>query len=628
MKLPQDYRNTAYALVWRAGTHRLKNNLNASIADARETLGLIENDPDMRRVKAEALRCIGICLRLQGKMQEALGWLNQALDTSLSISDKKNEAIIRLELGVLYENLGEYKRSKEMYFLVLDYWQNTGNTLWLSNLLNNLGVLQHITGDYQTAVSTFEKALFHARASGYNKLEAFILTGIGDIYGELDALEEALSAYQQARVIAQRIQDNFLLVYLNVQEVSLGGVEKFSSSGKKLLEEARTLASQDASGMQKSLCDLEYAGIKIREGDPQAAIRLLENACTYFESAGHKTQTEKANLYLALAYGQIGKREKLIEHVLKILAYLDSEYLPVSLIATASRFYDQLEQLSGLDYVENQLEKLFYRIEKFRKQLPLLRRDLRQQAVSIPFAPPTIYIRALGKMQVTIDNRVVTSSDWQTQAARDLFFLLLAHPEGMTRDEIGYIFWPDADPENIKFRIKNSVYRLRHAVGKDVILFDQDNYRFNNTLDYEYDVELLLRENALAQQAKDSLQKLSHFREAIKLSRGIYLPEIDETWVHAPREVLQRLSLNILLQVAELYTDLSNYDLALDYCQRALKEDDCLETAYRLSFRIYAAMGNRAAVVRQYQRCCEVLQREINAEPSPQTQALYQDLLK
>jgi LuxR family transcriptional regulator, maltose regulon positive regulatory protein len=74
--------------------------------------------------------------------------------------------------------------------------------------------------------------------------------------------------------------------------------------------------------------------------------------------------------------------------------------------------------------------------------------------------------------------------------------------------------------------------------------------------------------------------------------------------------------------------DQSNYDLALEFCQRALKEDNCLETAYRLSFRIYAAMGNQAAVVRQYQRCCEVLQRELNTEPSSQTQELYQGLLK
>ena len=89
--------------------------------------------------------------------------------------------------------------------------------------------------------------------------------------------------------------------------------------------------------------------------------------------------------------------------------------------------------------------------------------------------------------------------------------------------------------------MKNTVYRLRHAVGKDVILLDQDNYRFNNDLDYEYDVELFLKENALGLKAKDPLQKLTHFREAAKLYKGTFLPDIGETWVHPVRESLQQI---------------------------------------------------------------------------------------
>jgi DNA-binding SARP family transcriptional activator len=44
--------------------------------------------------------------------------------------------------------------------------------------------------------------------------------------------------------------------------------------------------------------------------------------------------------------------------------------------------------------------------------------------------------------------------------------------------------------------------------------------------------------------------------------------------------------------------------------------------------RIYAAMGNRAGLVQQYQRCVEVLEREINATPSPKTLELFQNLNK
>ncbi len=628
MCLPADRAAMARALVWRAGTYRMMGNLAASINDARESIRLVENDLAMRKIKAEALRCIGLCLDKQGKSNEALNWLNQALTTSQSIKDKENVAIIQLGLGVVYENLGNYTQAMAMYQASMEHWRQTENAIWLANLLNNLGVLQHLTGDYRAAIVSYELALQYARTSGYARFEAFVLAGIGDIYTELEAIDEALEAYQQAFLIANRLHINFLLVYLNVQQSGIAANKGSFVESYRLLEGARATAVKENMVMEIHLCDLELGGIKIKEGRPVEAFAMLERACAFFEAGGHKVQREKANLYLALAYGQVENREKLFEHLLKILGALNDEYKPTQLIAAANRFYDQLVKLRNLDHLEGQLEELFANITSFWNERPELRRYLRQHALAVPFAPPVLHIRALGKMQVRVNKHLVTNSDFQTQAARDLFFLLLANPEGMTKEEIGEIFWTDASPTDIRFRMKNTVYRLRHAVGKDVILLDQDNYRFNNALDYEYDVEMFLRENALGQKAKDPLQKLSHFREAAKLYKGTFLPEIDENWVHAVRESLQQICISILLQTAELYLDMANYDLALEFCQRALAVDNCLELAYRLSFRIYAAKGDRAAVVKQYSRCCEVLQREINTEPSQQTRMLYQDLLK
>ena len=62
--------------------------------------------------------------------------------------------------------------------------------------------------------------------------------------------------------------------------------------------------------------------------------------------------------------------------------------------------------------------------------------------------------------------------------------------------------------------------------------------------------------------------------------------------------------------------------------QQALDEDPCFEPAHRVMMRVQAAMGNRAAVVRQYERCKLALNEEIGTEPSPQTQELYNTLTK
>ncbi len=628
MRLPQDASSMARCLVWRAGAYRMSGQYPAAVRDAMEAIRLVDADLGLRKVKAEALRCIGLCLDKQGRLTEALDWLERALSTSLTIKDQENAAIIQLGMGVVYENLGNYAQSMAAYQAALAHWQQTQNMTWLANLYNNLGVLQHVTGEYRSAISSYEMALQYARKSGYTRFEAFVLTGIGDIYVELDANDQADSAYQQASVLAQRLNINFLRIYLRIQEAVIASKKGSFPESYRLLETARQTALKENLVLETHLCDLEFAGVKIKEGKPGEVIELLERTCIFFESGGHKTQIQKVNFYLALAYGLQKDPEKLFPHLLKVLSFLHSEYKPTFLIATANRFYDQLALLRKLDYLIGQLDELFARIDDFWNELPELRRYLRQHAITVPFAPAILSIRALGKMQVRVNNRPLTISDFQTQAARDLFFLLLAYPEGKTRDELGENFWPEAADRDIKLRMKNTVYRLRHALGKDVILLDQENYRFNNSLDYEYDVEQFLKENALGLQAKDSLQKLAHFREAAKLYKGSFLPEIGETWVVPLRESLRQICLNILMQTAELYLGMANYSLALEYCQRALLVDDCLEAAYQLSFRIYAAMGDRAAVARQYSLCRAALAREINTEPSAQTQRLYQDLFK
>ncbi len=627
MHLPQDRIHLARALSMRAKLYYLIGEHDASITDSNECMQLIQNDLNQRKVYGEALRNIGLCYYLKGKLQDSLIWLGDALNIMRSINDQKNEAVINLEMGLAYENLGDYARSKEKYTSALSYWEKVDNPVWLSNLLNNLGVLEQMMGNYEQAIQSFDRSLEYARSCDYIRIEAYVLTGIADLYSELQADEQSLQIYQMAAEIADKAQEHFLRVYINVQTAALNGQRGDFAAGYHFIQLAQELVAPQGSEMEFYLCELEFCGLKILEEKANEIIPRLENACAYFTKEGHKVQQERAHLYLMLAYHANNHPEKIIENFLHILSSLDGEFLPVSLIATASRHQSRLASCQA-SYLLDEFDRFQQKIERFQKKRTTLRRYLRENTRLVPFAPPTLNIRSFGRMEVQLNKKIITSSDWQTQTARDMFFLLLAKPEGMTKEEISLIFWPDGSNEEIKFRFKNTVYRLRRALGKNTVVLEQDIYRFNNSLDYEYDVELFLKECVLANQAKDPMQKLTHFREAIKNYRGNYLAEIDDTWVLAAREYLCQNYRNILMQVSKIYLDLANYELAQEYCQRLLNEDNLLEDAHRLALRIYAARGNRAGLVRQYQLCVEVFEREINAQPSLQTQQLYQELLK
>jgi two-component SAPR family response regulator len=267
-------------------------------------------------------------------------------------------------------------------------------------------------------------------------------------------------------------------------------------------------------------------------------------------------------------------------------------------------------------------------VTDFEQSIPSLRRRLRQQASIIPFASPSLEIQAFARAQVTLNGKVLTNSDWQTQSARDLFFCLLAHPDGLTKEELGNLIWPDSTSPQLKLKFKNTIYRLRQALVQEAVLFDDDRYRFNHGLDYEYDVESFLGEIEKARTAANPPQKANAYRAAISHYKGPYLPEVEGDWVWWERERLARAYVEATLKLAEYHLESKEYRKTLDYCQRILAQDPYLEEAHRFAMRAHAGMGNRAGVVRQFQLCRQVLLDEINAPPSPQTTQLYETLMR
>jgi len=272
--------------------------------------------------------------------------------------------------------------------------------------------------------------------------------------------------------------------------------------------------------------------------------------------------------------------------------------------------------------------RLLQRVDDFENQVSILRKQLRRHVSAVPFAPPRIIIRALGRMQVRINGKLVRTADWQVQSARDLFFLILSFQDGLNKEEIGNIFWPDSTPAELKLRFKNTVYRLRRAIGRETISFDDELYCFNRDLDYEYDVETFLHEINLVQQSASPDQRIRHYQAAIRNYRGGFMPEVEETWVISERERLQRTFFDTIINLIELHLVARHYAQVLEYCQRALEEDACLEAAHRYAMQAYAALGNRAAVQRQYELCCRSLREEMDIAPSAQTENLYKEMMK
>ncbi len=178
---------------------------------------------------------------------------------------------------------------------------SAGNSLWQANVLNNLGYLQHLRGDYETAASTLEKALQHARIAGSPRLEAYAYTDIGDLYRDLQAADEAREAYRHAYDISERIGERFLLIYLTLAEAAIYRMKKDYEHAHLRLDAAWQRARDGGSQYEQSLCAAEDGALKTAIGKAKEAVDLLQSALAHFQSNGYQLEAARACLYLSFA---------------------------------------------------------------------------------------------------------------------------------------------------------------------------------------------------------------------------------------------------------------------------------------------------------------------------------------
>src|SRR5207244_1405699 len=81
-----------------------------------------------------------------------------------------------------------------------------------------------------------------------------------------------------------------------------------------------------------------------------------------------------------------------------------------------------------------------------------------------------------------------------------------------------------------------------------------------------------------------------------------------------------------LRQLADALEQAGDLGHALEYARRRVSADPLREEAHFELMRLYAAMGQPAATLRQYQELERLLREELGETPSPATRALVDEL--
>jgi two-component SAPR family response regulator len=529
-----------------------------------------------------------------------------------------------MELGLASMNAGKFRQSLAYYEEALTYWRQSNDSVREATILYNLGVLHHYLGEYERAATFYEEALSLAKRSGYQRMEAYTLCGIGDLYADLEAGDPAVEAYQQARKTARQIDNRLILLYADLAEANQSRIKGEFDRARNLLDSAEGYAMGSNSNYENGLLAIEKGKFDLTTGNIGESLEGLEKAAAVFERDGQLVEACRAHLHWAAAYFAAGEKEAALATLAKTFQ-ITQKVESQQVIVSAAREAKELLAFAQTQPATNAgATRLLNQVGAYEQEIPSIRRRLRPNVTTVPFVHPKLFVRALGQSQIELDGKPVEAPEWQTQKrVRELFFFMLSNEKSLSKEEVGSILLPESSPGQLRMQFKNLVYRLRHALGQETISNVNERYMFNRDLDYKYDVEIFQRKIQEAQSELDMEKRVSALNEAISLYRGPYLADLEGTWMLPERQRLLELFLHALEESARIHLEAREYDRTLAAGDRILKADPCREEAYRLKMMAFAALGSRADIHRQYERCREVLAEEMNAEPSPQTEALY-----
>ncbi len=614
----------ALVLTRRASAYRQLGKYESALEHAEEVLKLTESDRKLQAAYAEALRIKGLSLFRLGHSQEAIGYLEHSLSLFNGLKETGSIPVLLVETGIVHAAIGDMEAAGLAYQKALKIWGKENNLASQADVLNNIGNLEHQMGEYERAIEALDQGLVLARKGRYPRAEALILLSLGDIYSELEDYEAARQAYQKAQPIVDQWPGAFIDTYLILARANLALLQQDIGQARTILQKGHQRLQASSSLYERGLRALIEGRIHLLARQPDKAVASFEQSTQCFTQDGREIESSWGRIWLAAAFSETGRTKQAAAEILEVVSPgRNPGHAVLVMIGQAAPW---LRTLRSDPLTGGKLHNILDRALRLQNKLPGLRRSIRRLAQSIEMPSASLVIRAFGRSEVQVNGRIVSSSEWSTQSVRDLFFYFLSRGVAVTKEQVAAALWPEVDdPQVLKQRFKAYIFRLRRATRRDIILFDEEYYRFNFGLDYEYDVEAFETFLARARATRELDEQIDNYQKAIELVKGPYLADVDLPWALGERERLEQIHLSALGDLAQLQFSGRRLNDALGTAQQILLIDPYREEVHRLMMRIHAARMDRAAIHHQYQTCKAAL-KTLGLAPSPETERLYHEL--
>ena len=248
---------------------------------------------------------------------------------------------------------------------------------------------------------------------------------------------------------------------------------------------------------------------------------------------------------------------------------------------------------------------------------------------------PELRANLFGQCCVDVDGRVPGGLD-SGKGQELLSYLVLFRDRPHSREALAAVLWGNQSTARSRKYLRQLLWQLQPALdggseesAERVLVVEPEWVRLNPKVHLVCDVASFEAASVATQgrpgHALDAAEAET-LRRAVRLYRGDLLEGWYQDWCTYERERLQLMYLGMLDKLTAYCEARGDHETGIDYASQILRYDRAHERTHQRLMRLRYLAGDRAAALRQYQRCATALCEELDVAPSRRTLDLLEEI--
>jgi two-component SAPR family response regulator len=536
-----------------------------------------------------ALNILGLIFYREGDLMNASKYFEQLKDIADELDKTPMKAVALMNLNAACSKMGKIDFARDLVQQYRALIVRTGQEYKMSIYWGAMGYCSLFQGDHHEALKFFEKALEKP----------------------INSYTEFSTSYLKAEI----------LIYL-----------------KRLEEAARIFDQYPIDSMEPPVqgewCAYAHAvrGLYfLKKREYPEALRSIDHAIDHAQSAEFAIEYGVALILKGIVLHLVSKKKSGRNTIVKgkkmlqqaqALSYLGSLLCEAGIVLKDTHMIDEgvkiLETINAHGWLS------YYKERTTAVHSKISTKDKETQE--------SIQINVFGGLSVILPSHIeeIEVKQWKSQKARELLGLLLIADtgRGYTWGELALHLWPNFGTKDARNNFHFTLSTLRDTIGTDYIIHEHQFYSINReeVCSDLWKFERLFDEFLLSQAQNKLHQTEKCAKHAVKLAHGDFLPEFHNELVQAKHLEISQKTEELLLWLAKRCFDRHEFNEAMRCAYKIIEKDPVNEGAHGIIIKSFAASGERARALRQYDRLKNLLNQQFNLEPSIEVQEIVKTM--